>query len=57
MANVCNRLKNIDYIFLDEVSMVDCHSLYDICARMYRALQNEGQPFDGINMIFAGDFA
>ena len=40
------KLQNVDYIFIDEISMVDCH-----------ALRNDGQPFGGINMTFAGDFA
>ncbi|TFK77570.1 hypothetical protein K466DRAFT_579433 [Polyporus arcularius HHB13444] len=37
--------------------MLDCHSLYKICAKMCAALKNDGVPFGGINMIFAGDFA
>lgn len=51
------RLQNVEYIFIDEVSMVDCTSLYNICAKMCTALRNDGTPFGGINMIFAGDFA
>ncbi|KAF9802982.1 hypothetical protein IEO21_09764 [Rhodonia placenta] len=37
--------------------MVDCHSLYEICAKMCTALHNDGHPFEGVNVIFAGDFA
>ena len=57
MHQVRERLRFVQYIFLDEVSMVDCHSLYKICSKMCSALQNDGAPFGGINMIFAGDFA
>ena len=37
--------------------MLDCSSMYNICAKMCAALKNDGAPFGGINMIFAGDFA
>lgn len=50
-------LKNVDYIFMDEVSMIDCWSLYNICKRMCKVLGKDTEPFGGINMIFAGDFA
>ena len=26
------KLQNVDYILIDEISMVDCHTLYTICA-------------------------
>ena len=42
---------------MDEVSMLDCNAMYTICSKMCRALHNDGRPFGGINMIFAGDFA
>ena len=57
LLSVRARLQNVDYIFVDEISMVDCHSLYTICTKMCTALRNDGQPFGGVNMIFAGDFA
>ena len=57
MSQVRNRLMHVKYIFIDEVSMVDCVALYDICARMCTALGNDGTPFGGINIICAGDFA
>lgn len=57
MVQVRARLQNVEYIFIDEISMVDCGSLYAICAKMCAALKNDGAPFGGINMIFAGDFA
>lgn len=56
-------LKHVDYMFLDEVSMLDCNSLYDISKRMGEAMgigeniQKKDIPFGGINVILAGDFA
>lgn len=57
MSKVYNKLRRIEYIFLDEISMVDCHALYSICSKMCKAMVNDGEPFGGINMICAGDFA
>ena len=57
LAQVRARLQNVEYIFIDEISMVDCRSRYDICAKMCAALRNDGTPFGGINIICAGDFA
>ncbi|KAL6307521.1 P-loop containing nucleoside triphosphate hydrolase protein, partial [Sparassis latifolia] len=34
LMQVRARLLNVDYIFVDEVSMVDCNSMYNICAKM-----------------------
>lgn len=57
LSKVHNRLKQVEYIFFDEISMVDCRSFYNICAKMCKAVANNGDPFGGINMICAGDFA
>lgn len=57
LTEVKANLRNIDYIFFDEVSMLDCRSLYNICKKMCRATGNEMSPFGGKNMILAGDFA
>jgi hypothetical protein len=51
------RLRGVDYVFLDEISMVSCHDLYKICAQLAKAFNVHEEPFGGINMIFAGDFA
>ena len=55
--NVCERLGGVDYIFLDEISMVACHELYQISASLAKARNMTEIPFGGLNMIFAGDFA
>src|SRR6202790_4921789 len=51
------RLDRVEYIFLDEVSMVSCDNNYKISAPLPRALNEFDLPYSGINMIFSGDFA
>jgi len=55
--SVRERLDGVDYIFLDEISMVACHELYQISASLAKARNMTETPFGGLNMIFAGDFA
>ena len=57
LADVTERLSGVDYIFLDEISMVACHELYAISARLSTVTKVFDLPFGGKNMIFAGDFA
>ena len=57
VAQVRDKLDGVDYIFLDEVSMLSCHDLYRICAQIARAFNIHDLPFGGKNIIFAGDFA
>src|SRR5436305_14792091 len=52
----CNVL-GVDYIFLDEVSMLSCHDMYNISSKLAKAMNIYDNPFGGMNMIFAGDFA
>ncbi|EAU85285.2 hypothetical protein CC1G_07555 [Coprinopsis cinerea okayama7 len=51
------RLTGVDYIFLDEVSMISCTDMYNISTRLSKVTGVSDEPFGGINMIFAGDFA
>ena len=51
------RLEGVDYIFLDEVSMLSCHDMYRISLRLSKILNVSDLPFGGMNMVFAGDFA
>ena len=55
--NIRARLKAVDYVFIDEISMVDCQALYNISGSMNMAMSIEDAAFAGKNMIFAGDFA
>ena len=57
IAQVKARMEGVDYIFIDEVSMLSCHDLYNISAKLAKMMNVHDQPFGGINMIFAGDFA
>src|SRR3954447_18707173 len=57
MAKIKSKLDGVEYIFLDEVSMLSCHDMYKISSQLAKALSIYDIPFGGINMIFAGDFA
>jgi Helitron helicase-like domain at N-terminus/PIF1-like helicase len=57
IMQVKTKLEGVDYIFIDEVSMVSCQQLYKISAQLAKALGEHQRPFGGMNMIFAGDFA
>jgi len=37
--------------------MLSCHDMYKICAQLAKAMNELDEPFGGINIIFAGDFA
>jgi hypothetical protein len=57
LSQVRARLIGVDYIFLDEVSMLSCHDMYRISCQLALALNNADQPFGAMSMLFAGDFA
>jgi hypothetical protein len=57
LNQIRDRLSGIQYIFIDEVSMMSCQDMYRISARLARTKGNIQDPFGGVNMIFAGDFA
>jgi hypothetical protein len=57
VKKVQERLRGVEYIFSDEVSMVSCQSMYKISARLALAMNQPDEAFGGMNMIFAGDFA
>ncbi|KAJ2913327.1 hypothetical protein MD484_g7083, partial [Candolleomyces efflorescens] len=54
---VLERLIQCGYIFLDESSMLACRDLCRISARICEVLNIYEQPFGGLNVILAGDFA
>jgi hypothetical protein len=56
-AQVKARLDGVEYIFLDEVSMVACDDNYKISAQLAKASNEFDLPYGGINMIFSGDLA
>ncbi|KAF5331202.1 hypothetical protein D9611_013116 [Ephemerocybe angulata] len=51
------RMRGVEYIFIDEVSMISCQDLYLIDARLKDITRVEDEPFGGVNVILAGDFA
>ena len=51
MAKVITRLNGADYMFLDEVSMISCHELYNISARLARTFNEPNKPFSGLNIL------
>jgi hypothetical protein len=57
LAQVCGRLLGVEYVFLDEVSMLSAHDLYKISSQIALAMNAPDMPFGGLNMVFAGDFA
>jgi hypothetical protein len=57
IAEVIERLRFVNYILLDEVSMLGCLDMCRISARCCEALGVYEKPFGGLNVIFAGDFA
>ena len=57
LAEVKQRLQGVDYIFMDEVSMLSCKDIYRISEKLAKVMNNAEEPFGGLNMIFAGDFA
>ena len=50
-----DRLLGVDYIFLDEVSMLSCRDMFHISEQLNQ-ITGCSEPFGGLNFIFAGDF-
>ena len=48
--------EGVDYLFIDEVSMIGCEMLHNISKALTEAKGNT-TAFGGVNVIFAGDFA
>ena len=46
----------VDYLFVDEVSMIGCEMLHSISSALSQA-KGKTAAFGGVNIIFAGDFA
>ncbi|PPR07900.1 hypothetical protein CVT24_002813, partial [Panaeolus cyanescens] len=51
------KLKGVEYIFLDEVSMLSAKDLERIDKQLKKINNNKDCAFGGMNMVFAGDFA
>ena len=57
LRRVRAQLEGVTHIFIDEISMIACHELYTISARLSQATNIHDQLFGGLNVILAGDFA
>ena len=57
LTEIRSRLRGVEYIFIDEISMVSCHDMYKISAQLARVMNEYVKPFGGQNIIFSGDFA
>jgi len=55
-SELVSMWRNVDYLFIDEVSMIGCNLMLEIHEALCEAKENT-LPFGGINIIFAGDFA
>ncbi len=56
MSDLINMWQGVDYLFVDEVSMIGCKLLHDVSEALQVAKEND-KPFGGVNIIFAGDFS
>jgi len=56
LTELISMWRNVDYLFIDEVSMIGCNLMLQIHEALCEAKENT-LPFGGINIIFAGDFA
>lgn len=57
VAAINERIQGVEYIFLDEVSMVSCTDLQVLACQAAKARNIHDVPFGGLSAIFAGDFA
>ena len=57
MSHIKSRLEGVEYVFLDEVSMLSARDMYKISFQLSSVLNIYDKPFGGMNMVFAGDFA
>jgi len=53
---VKSRLQGVDYMFLDEVSMLSAQDLYRIHSQLCKVLGVADKLFGGVNIVFSGDF-
>jgi hypothetical protein len=56
LASVNERLQGVDYIFLDEISMVSCNDLQQLATQAAKARNIHDSTFGGLSVITAGDF-
>jgi hypothetical protein len=57
IAAINERLQGVEYILLDELSMVSCEDLQLLASQAAKARNVHDVEFGNLNVIFAGDFA
>ena len=57
IAEAKTKLKGVEYIFIDEISMVSSREFCSMCACLSDILNKPDIVFEGVNMIVAGNFA
>ncbi|KNZ74671.1 DNA repair and recombination protein PIF1, partial [Termitomyces sp. J132] len=57
LAQIKTWLMGVEYVFLDEVSMLSCCNLHCILSQLAHITSHTHLPFGGINIVFAGYFA
>ena len=57
LSQIKSKLVGVEYVFLDEISMLSCRDMYLISEWLSRLMNNLDTPFGGMNMIFASNFA
>jgi len=56
LSQVRGRLAGVEYVFLDEVSMLSARDLYKISFQLCKVFNISEIPFGNLNMLFSGDF-
>jgi ATP-dependent DNA helicase PIF1 len=57
IAAINERIQGVEYVLLDEVSMVSCEDLQTLASQAAMAQNIHDVEFGGLNLILAGDFA
>lgn len=57
LSQVRGRIMGVDYVFLNEVSMLSARDLYKLSNQLCKVLNIFDIPFGNMNMVFSGDFS
>ena len=58
IQGLVKEIGNMRFLIIDEVSMISCHMLSKLDARLKQAADtaNKSKPFAGVHVVFFGDF-
>ena len=57
LGHIKEKLKGVEYVFFDEVSMLSARDMYQINLQLSKVFDVAHASFDGLNLVFSGDFA